>query len=352
MTPTLEHHLDGCLGCLQCQRACPSEVEYGRIIDAARALRMASRPAPRRRLGSFALGTLSDARRVRLLTNLSRIYERLGIARLVRRTGLDRRLPWRPYLRLARRIAWTSRRIPPLDSPSADADLFIGCMGAAAQGDAIAATLQVASHLGLRLRIPGAASCCGAMLRHNGFPDQADAARDQCARAAAGRPLIGLASACVAELRDHPQLHDTQELCAFLMSREWPSSLRLRPLRSRVLVHEPCSHRNQLGGNAAVYALLERIPGLEVAPMPSGHGCCGAAGTYLLRQPEMADALLSALLDPVRTRPPDVIVTTNPGCALHLAAGAQEAGLDLQVLHPIELVAMALAGPGAGAGAR
>jgi len=76
--------------------------------------------------------------------------------------------------------------------------------------------------------------------------------------------------------------------------------------------------------------------------MPPGQGCCGAAGTYLLQHPAMAEALLAELLAPVRLDTPDVIVTTNPGCALHLSAGVREAGLDIAVLHPVELIAAAL----------
>jgi glycolate oxidase iron-sulfur subunit len=352
MTPTLEGHLDGCLGCLNCQHVCPSEVDYGRIIDGVKALRMTQRPAVRRGLWSLAIGALSSARVARILVGLSRLYARSGIARLASLLRLDRIPRWRTYQRLAGSLADAGRQIEAREPDSADADLFLGCMGAAAQGRAIEATLEVASHLGLRLRIHSADACCGAMLRHNGLPVAADAQRDACAQRYAGRPLIGLASACVAELRDHPALTGTDELCAYLASREWPPQLTLQPMRRRVLVHEPCSHRNQLGGNAAVYSLLARIPGLEIAALPTGHGCCGAAGTYLLQQPRMADALVRALLEPLASQPPDVIVTTNPGCALHLAAGVREAGLQLQVLHPVELVAAALATPTLSADAR
>lgn len=342
MTPTLAGHLDGCLGCLNCERVCPSEVAYGRLADQAKALRTAASPAPGRTFKRLALGALSSARLMGGFAWLPRLYRRLGLARLTELMRLDRLPAFRPYHRMATAMGAVARQIAPRHPEGADVDLFLGCMGSAAQGRAVEATLHVAAGLNLRLRIVSPDTCCGAMLRHNGLPAQADAQRDACVRIHGDRPLVGLASACVAELRGDPALRDTRELCAFLDGLEWPESLRIRADRRRVLVHEPCSHRNQLGGNAAVHRLLGRIPGLAVAPMPPGQGCCGAAGTYLLQHPVMAEALLADLLTPLRLAPPDVIVTTNPGCALHLAAGVREAGLDIAVLHPVELIAAAL----------
>jgi glycolate oxidase iron-sulfur subunit len=342
MTETLAGHLDGCLGCLNCERVCPSDVPYGRIADMTKALRTANMPAPQRGLKKTLLGVLSSARLMNLLARLPHFYRRFGLARLAERIRLDRIPALRPYHRLATAIGAAARPIAARDPEDADCDLFVGCMGGAAQGAAVEATVAVAARLDLRVRIVAPSACCGAMLRHNGFPAEADAHRDACVRIHGNRPLVGLASACIAELRGDPALHDAMELCAFLDQARWPESSGLRPDRRRVLVHEPCSHRNQLGGNAAVHRLLARIPGLAVAPLPTGQGCCGAAGTYLIQQPAMAEALLADLLAPVHLDPPDVIVTTNPGCALHLAAGVREAGLDIAILHPVELIAAAL----------
>ncbi|NCA91563.1 MAG: (Fe-S)-binding protein, partial [Gammaproteobacteria bacterium] len=321
---------------------CPSEVAYGRIADQAKALRTAALPAPRRTFKRIALGALSSAWLMNRFARVLRLYRRLGLARLAELIRLDRIHALRRYHRMATAMGAVARPIAPRNPEGADVDLFLGCMGAAAQGRAVEATLKVAARLNLRLRIVSPDTCCGAMLRHNGLPAQADAERDACVRVHGERPLVGLASACVAELREDPALRDTRELCAFLDGLEWPELLSIRPDRRRVLVHEPCSHRNRLGGNAAVQRLLGRIPGLAVAPMPPGQGCCGAAGTYLLEHPAMAEALLADLLAPVCLAPPDLIVTTNPGCALHLAAGVREAGLNIAILHPVELIAAAL----------
>ena len=342
MTPGLAAHLDGCLLCRACESACPSLVAYGRLLDGARARHVAMTPTWRRFWTGRRLGALSNARFMDALGRLASVYVGTGLARLVEIARLIRLRAIAPRHRLLRALAVTARPVAAQPLDDADLDLFIGCSGASAQGGAIAATRLVCERLGLRVRIASEAVCCGAMQRHNGFPEAADRAREQCAQVHGGRPLVGVSSACIAELREHPALTQALEVCDYLDRRTWPDALVLTPLARRVLVHEPCSHRRLLGGNAAVHRLLARIPDLEVAPLPDNDRCCGAAGTYLLQQPEMAAALLDDKLIHIRDLKPDIIVTTNPGCALHLLAGVRESGLAIEVCHPVELIARQL----------
>jgi glycolate oxidase iron-sulfur subunit len=329
LTDRLAAHLDGCLICRACEVACPSQVAYGQLIDAATAHRVAALPRWRRNWQRLLLLGLSEARLTRWLGTVARVYSGSWLARVPQ---------LRPLLRLAVPLRHTAQRIAPHSAPETQLDLFVGCVGESTEGTALAATLRLCKQLGVAINVPVKTNCCGALLRHNGAPAAAAAHRAGCVAQHSGRQLIGLASACVAELRTEPALRDTQELCAWLDAL-WPQHLALRPLPARVLVHEPCSHRNLLGGNAAVYRLLARIPALEIAALPGNDQCCGAAGTYLLRQPAMADALLAAKVNASATLAPEFIVTTNPGCALHLAAGLREAGLAIKVCHPVELLA-------------
>jgi glycolate oxidase iron-sulfur subunit len=339
MTPTLAAHLDRCLGCRACEGACPSLVDYGRLVDGTKAARVAQGPGWRRAWLRLWLGLLADARATGVMAAVALIYERWGLARLAERTGLTRRGTMAPLHRLVRAIPATAAPVAPGDSGPADLELFVGCMGGLAQGRALAAARLLLARLGLRVRIPTAPACCGALHRHNGLPMAGDRRRDGCARRPADPPLVGLASACVAELRGAAGTADTRELCEWLDLRPDLAGLGFRPLERRVLVHEPCSHRHLLGGNAAVYRLLGRIPGLDCRPLPGTETCCGAAGTYLLQQPAMAGALLADQLAGLAELSPDLIVTTNPGCALHLIAGLRAAGLAIEVCHPVELLA-------------
>ncbi len=342
MTGTLAGHLDGCLTCRACEAACPSLVAYGHLADATKARRVDALPRWRRALGRLGLAVLSDPRTFARLGRLGSLYRRSGLASLAKPLRLTRTRPLAAFHRLALALGVAARPLDACEPDDSDLDLFVGCVGSSVLGGALLAAAKVCEHLGLRVRIPAAASCCGALMRHNGYIREADRYRANCARLHADRTLVGLASACIAELREQPELRGTWEICDYLDQAEWSGSLALRPLRRRILVHEPCSHRNLLGGNAAVFRLLARIPDAVVAPLPDNGRCCGAAGTYLIQQPEMAELLLADKMVSIRELKPDIIVTTNPGCALHLLAGIQEAGLEIEVCHPVELIARQL----------
>lgn len=342
LTAPLIAHLDGCLGCRACEAACPSLVAYGQLADAAKAHRIAALPAWRRWLQYGWLAALSQRHITDLIGQIASVYRTSGVASLSERSGLARLSALRPYHRMATALSFTARRLAPHSAPNAALELFIGCMDASAQGAVIVAALRVCERLGLPINTSTKSACCGALLRHNGYPAAAAAHLANCAERHAAQQLIGLTSACVAELRTSPALQHTTEICAFLDQVSWPKTLKIKPLPQRVLVHEPCSHRNLLGGNAAVYQLLARIPELEIIPLPGNDRCCGAAGTYLLQQPEMATALLNDKLIAIAAFAPTYLITTNAGCALHIAAGLREMGLAVEVCHPVELLAQQL----------
>ena len=338
----LEEHLSSCLECRACETVCPSLVRVGELMDGARALAMRRAPWRRRFLTRVWLGAMSGGLGIRIATLMATAYRRGGGARLARLTGLTKR----PWFGAYHRLALQMKR-PPMPAPAAsisgtrvpELGLFLGCTGWATQSGAVIAAQRVFQHLDLRAAIPDGQGCCGAMHRHNGLPEEADELLERNAAALRDRVPVGMASACVAELRTHRSLHQTQEICRFLADMEWPPRVTLKPLDSRVSVHEPCSQRNILRDAGAAYDLLGRIPGIELLPLKDNSFCCGAAGTYMLQQPEMSQGLLRSKIADLATLGVDTLVTTNPGCAMHLSAGIQEAGLTVRVLHPVELIA-------------
>ncbi|TVQ85527.1 MAG: (Fe-S)-binding protein [Chromatiaceae bacterium] len=351
--PRTAAHLAHCLECLACEPVCPSLVQFGTLMDGARALQMARRPAWQRGWWRLRLGLLTQPRWLPLLATAAGLYRRLGLSALVRRWGRER---WPRLLALDRltpalgppRLLAATAATPPAAAAAAPAAgrprqvlLFRGCIARAVQQPAEAAALQVLARFGWAVAIPPAQGCCGAMHRHNGLPATANALVQANARALTGATSVGLASACVGELRRHGGI-DALELCQFLGQTDWPADLTLAPLARTIAVHEPCSQRNLLRDSDAVYRLLARIPAARVLPLPDNAFCCGAAGTYLLEQPQRAAALVAAKVTALRALRPDLLVTTNTGCALHLAAAIRAAGLDCPVLHPVEVIARAL----------
>ena len=341
----LQAHLSSCLECRACETACPSLVTFGQLMDDARALRRTRMRPWVRRLQRIWLDALASPLGAGAAGLGAQLYRGSGAARLIGRSRLMRWPRLRAWHRLAVQLErpYRPRSGSLAGSPGRpQVDLFRGCVARAAEPSVMAAARRVLERLGWEVRVPPAQVCCGAMHRHNGFPTEADRLLAGNAAMLGERPLVGLASACVGELRTHPTLASTQEICRFLADRPWPAELGIRPLHERVAVHEPCSQRNLLRDGRAAYDLLDRIPGLELVALADNAFCCGAAGTYLITQPEASEALLAPKLRALAEAGVRILVTTNTGCALHLRAGVREAGLPVEVQHPVELLARQL----------
>ena len=334
----LATHLDNCLECRACEPACPSLVQFGMLMDGARAERVARQPRWRRFAVRLRLDLLSNPHALAPLALLAGLYWRAGPGWLARRLGLLRH----PRIRILDGLARQLRRPTRIAAPPSQADgdapavgLFLGCVSRGLQPATAAAALRVMRRLGIVARVPADQVCCGAMHRHNGHPEAAERRLQQNRAAFGDAAVVGFSSACVAELR---MGLEAVELCRLLIDTDWPANVRPRPLPALAAVHEPCSHRNLLRDTKAVYALLGRIPGLDVIALEGNDSCCGAAGTYLLERPETATALAADKVRQLAERQPRFLLTTNTGCAAHLAAQLQAAGLTIEVLHPVELL--------------
>jgi glycolate oxidase iron-sulfur subunit len=357
--PRLRQHLDACLECQACETVCPSEVRYAPLMDAARAITRRTLPTWERWAWHIALAGLSHrpllrgvAAGLRQLQEVPRLRRRL-FAMLGQR-GM-RLLELLPEFFPAPSGAG---RYPSVGSALGEVALFSGCVSAIADTQAIDAAVRVLQHLGYRVAIPGAQVCCGAMHLHNGFPEMAARLAARNARVFADpawSAVVTIASGCANTLRDGARLASpgdsaaalalgrrVRDVSEFLDASPWPESARLRPLAARIRVHDPCTLRHGLKRQGAVYRLLGRVPGLSVEPLADNAFCCGAAGTYLLTQPELAKRLLARKLEALRAAQPDLLVTSNTGCALHLRAGVRAAGLGVEVLHPVQLIARQL----------
>jgi glycolate oxidase iron-sulfur subunit len=342
-------------------------VRFGALLDGARALREQRQPAPRRWLRLIRLNLLTSSAGLRVLGAIGTGYQLIHPpAALVRKIGR-----WWPLLRVLNATAPSLRRPTSIQAsddrrqraksvdhasraltdvgPDRTAEsaaperpvLFRGCVARISQQATEAAALHVLAQLGCAVEVVRRQTCCGAIHRHNGFPERAQERLETNRRAFGQRTLVGFASACIAELREHSDLQ-ALEICRYLNGLHWPEWMRLAPLDATVAVHEPCSHRNLLRDRQSAYELLQRIPKLTLRALAGNELCCGAAGTYLTQHPETAITLAEPKIDALRTFRPQYLATTNTGCALHLQGQLRDAGLDTEVVHPVELIAKQL----------
>ena len=393
-------HLDQCLGCRACETVCPAGVPYGRLLEVARGQleRRARRRTLSRRLGRWALERLVPDRAamhraadlVRLAQNpLTAAFLRSRLARAVLPEFVLRGWALTPPL-LPRRERALERVVPSLPAGArfetrADARVFHPAGVAKARVAFFTSCVQEVMFprigqqsvrllvlAGCEVSVPRGQCCCGALQAHAGLRRLAkDLAR---ANVRAFDPggydfVVNDAAGCGAALRESGELlrdDPLAEPAARLAARvrdvaETLAEVGLpaptarlgsarepgRPLR--VGYHDPChlAHAQNVRGQPR--ALLRALPGVELVDLPNSDWCCGSAGVYNLAHPEMADAQLAQKVDSIAAVAAEVVVASNPGCAMHMARGARERGLDVRIEHLVELLARAHPAPGPGA---
>jgi len=355
----LLEHLENCVGCRACEAVCPASVPYGRLLDAGRSLvpdrspRMLDGLARHPRLTAWSLAGLTTLRRTGLFARESGGTDAGWLGRSLRRM---------PHPRPGRRL---QESYEPEGQPLGRVKLFTGCVSRVMDRNSQIVIAELLARLGYRVQIPRDQGCCGALDQHAGRNGKAVglAARNCRAFGADDTPVLSMATGCTATLLDYGHLDPgpgdalrarVEDITSFLL-RAWdPVQQRATALPARVALHLPCTARHVTGSSDATVELLARIPELEVHTLDPGYGCCGAAGHHFLSRGRQADALLEPLLEQIGEFKPDFVVTTNIGCALHLAGGLGS-GLGVGpdgkpdrpgVLHAAELVARALPGPG------
>ena len=338
-----------CLACRACESACPAGVRYGHLVETMRAeidVRGA-RPRVKRLLGRLILRrVIGSPRMLRATSGALRFYQRRGLQHLVRKSGLLGLLP---------SLARAERMLPPLPDPfrpprvvPAEAPrrgrvaFFSGCLMPELFEPVNAATLTVLVKNGFEVAIPRNQRCCGALHLHSGDRRGAERLRRKNRRwfpLDSFDAIVVNSAGCGAALKEYPgeiarKVHDVSE---------WLHEAGLRPpevaVNLRVAYDDPCHLLHGQRVADAPRALLRAIPGLELFDLPGTEDCCGGAGIYSLTHAEMSAKLLARKIAAIHATGAAAVATGNPSCLLQIGYGVREAGLDVEVLHPVELLA-------------
>jgi glycolate oxidase iron-sulfur subunit len=354
-------HFDSCLGCMACMTACPSGVDYGKLIDATRA--QIERHHPRtfgeklHRRFLFAVFTRPD--RLRLLRWPLLAYQRSGLQSLVRGVGILKLFP-KHLQSMESLMPKLGQKEEVLEITSAQGTqrrrigLLLGCVQREFFPEVNAATARVLAAEGCEVVAPKDQPCCGALMVHAGEEDGALAlARktiDVFERAKVDT-IVTNAAGCGSNVKEYGHLlRDDPKYAARAKAfaakckditevlTELPPRATRNPLRTRVAFHDSCHLQHAQGVRSQPRQLLANVPGLELAEIPEAAICCGSAGIYNLVQPDAANALgdrKAQLIVPLNA---EVVATGNPGCLLQLQSSLARQGHSIPVVHTIQIL--------------
>ena len=360
-------HFDACLGCVACMTACPSGVDYGKLIEATRAQieRNHNRSLGEKLHRRLLFATLTRPDRLNLLRWPLLAYQKSGLRELLRTTGLLNLLP--------RFIGGMDALLPtlaplevvPVTTPAQGekrkrVGLLLGCVQRAFLSGVTAATARVLSAEGYEVVAPPEQPCCGALMIHAGE----EARALQLARESIDAfehvnvdYIVSNAAGCGSHLKDYGHLLRNDSAYAERAKRfsakcrdisevlaESPPRSERTPIHVRAAIHDPCHLQHAQGVRAEPRSLLAQIPGLELVEVPEAAICCGSAGIYNLVQSEAANELgdrKAALIAPLK---PSVVVTGNPGCLLQLQAALRRARQPVPVVHTVQLLDASIRG--------
>ena len=355
VTEGFRRHLDLCLGCRACETACPAGVPFGSLLETSRAeIERRGRPWRERLLASLIYGVFPRPGRLRALLAAARVYHRSGIQAFVRRMGILERFP---------RLAAMERLLPagPVAAPLPEflpargrsrgrVALLTGCVQRHLFADVNRDTTRLLALAGWDVVVPRGQECCGALELHGG---RVDALRRRAGALASVFPtdvdwVVTNAAGCGSTMREYghwtsdeaagrlaARTRDVTELLA-------DAALPLEPLPLTVTYHDACHLAHGQKVRAAPRVLLAKIPGLTVVPLADSELCCGSAGVYNILEPDMAERLLAHKIDRIVETGARTVVTGNPGCLLQIASGARRRGVEIEVIHPVTLVARAV----------
>lgn len=353
--------LDWCLLCSACETVCPAKIRPAEALMYARALpEFRSRQS---RIEKFILKKMvTNQARLAPLSLLLRLGQQLGITEIMRRSKLQELLPLRLKVmqdllppELGKGISRRVRHLPPLKVSEQRVEglrikFFLGCAMNILLPDVVVDTIRLLGSVGCTLSWAREFYCCGAPHLHEGdyetalalvkinikmlFDDEMDVISSDC-------------DSCVAMLRKYAELLKETELeiqaqkvskCALTLS-ELLVKIGIKRFAFqdfggvRVCWDDPCEliHAQQV--NRQPREILKDLPGVELRELPEADWCCGCAGAYVLKHPELAEKILQRKIAAIRSTDVDVVLTSNPGCLLQLSYGVRHSGESIQVKH-------------------
>jgi glycolate oxidase iron-sulfur subunit len=366
LTTSTVRHFDACLGCLSCVTACPSGVQYDRLISATRAQveRNHERPAVQRALRATIFQLFPYPRRLRALRGPLRLHQKLGMSRLIRRSGLLQRLApslaamesLTPPLTRAERVP---RHVRARGNRRGTVGMLLGCVQREFFPAVNAATARVLAAEGFDVVAPASQGCC-ALSAHSGREPEAQrfARRiiDTFERAEVEHIVVNSAG-CGSSMKEYADLladdpayaeraagfaDRVRDISEFLVDAGTVATRH--PLPVTVAYHDACHLSHGQGVRSQPRELLSGIPELEVREIKDAAICCGSAGIYNLLNPGPAGELGETKAKNVLATGAQLLVAANPGCLMQVTSALGRLGQPMASAHTVEVLDASIRG--------
>ena len=373
LSPTAVSHFDSCLGCLACTTACPSGVQYDRLLSDLRPQirRNHVRPWPEKAFRQLIFSLFPYPDRIRLLLAPLALYQKLGFSKLLQSSGILKRFS--PNLAAMETLlpevtpSCFSSNLPELIPAQGEkryrVGAILGCVQRVFFSDVNEATARVLSANGCEVVVPTSQGCCAALPEHQGETDQAQALARQMIDSFEGTDVdfvIINAAGCGHTLKEYghiladdpayaekakafaAKVRDVQE---FL--QEVGLTAKLHPLQDEPLVtvyQDACHLLHGQKISQQPRRLLQQIPGLTLREPLDAALCCGSAGVYNMLQPEVAQELGKMKANSLANTGATLIASANPGCSLQIKQTLENQGKDIMLKHPMQLLDMSIRG--------
>jgi glycolate oxidase iron-sulfur subunit len=348
--PSVDKHIAQCLGCRNCETACPSGVPYGHLLEATRATLAQHRPIPF--IARAILFVFERPWMMRAFMLGGRVTRALGISRMM--SKLPGRLGFAmAMLTSTTRAQMAKRYTPKTSGERGTVALLTGCVMEGLFAETNRATERALTTNDYQMVATPGQRCCGALHAHAGDDEAARrlarANIEAFERSNADYVCVN-AAGCGAMMKEYVHLlsgdPEWGERAARVSSRVRDVSELLAaagPKRGgavpvRVAYDAPCHllHAQRIANPPL--DVLKSIPELELVPLVESELCCGSAGIYNLVEPEVSDIVLERKLGHIANSKPEVVTTGNPGCLMQIGAGLVRDASPTTTVHPVELL--------------
>ncbi|WP_188206766.1 (Fe-S)-binding protein [Alkalibacillus aidingensis] len=369
----VEHTLNVCLGCRACEPACPAGVNYGHMLEEARAIFQEHKDVPlkEKALRKATLeGLFTNPKKMEQATSLLGFYQRSGLQKVTRKLKvmnffpehmqqMERVLPESPK-KNERQIA---ARFPSKQSETkATVAMFKGCLMDTLFHETNRSTIELLNQAGCEVVVPETQNCCGALHGHSGEKGGSlELAKQNIVafESVEAEYIITNAGGCGAFLHDYDHLLKNDldwaerakaftdkivDFSTILLEHDFINDHKLRIDPQIITYQDSCHLRNVMGVIDAPRILIQAIDQVQFTELTGADQCCGSAGIYNLTQPEMSMQILDHKMEKVETTQATTIVTSNPGCLLQMKLGIEREGKTdkMRAVHLADLLLEAL----------